>query len=115
MDTTPKPLVSIREKGVTMLELRVNGQIHTVDVPPDTPLLWVLRESLGLTGTKLGCGMAICGTCTVHLNGEPIRACITPVSVAVGKEVTTLERSVNDRVERLRRPRPAEKAQYGYC
>jgi isoquinoline 1-oxidoreductase alpha subunit len=74
-----------------MLELRVNGNDYKVDVSPETPLLWVIRESLGLTGTKFGCGMALCGACTVYLDGEAIRACITPVSRAVGKEVTTIE------------------------
>lgn len=74
-----------------MLELKVNGKHHLVDVSPDTPLLWVIRETLGLTGTKFGCGMALCGVCTVHLDGEAIRSCVTPVSRAVGKEVVTIE------------------------
>ena len=71
--------------------LTVNGQEQSVDVDESTPLLWVLRNDLNLTGTKFGCGMAQCGACTVHLDGEPIRACITPVSQAVGKQVTTVE------------------------
>ncbi|HMC18390.1 MAG TPA: 2Fe-2S iron-sulfur cluster-binding protein, partial [Gemmatimonadales bacterium] len=58
--------------------LRVNGTVHTLDVPPDMPVLWVLRDVLGLTGTKFGCGMALCGACTVHLDGRPIRSCVTP-------------------------------------
>ncbi len=74
-----------------MLELKVNGKPRSVDVRPDTPLLWVLRETLGLTGTKFGCGMAQCGACTVHLDGEAIRSCVTPVSRAAGHEVTTIE------------------------
>ncbi len=74
-----------------MISLRVNGKRRTVDVPSDTPLLWVLRDSLGLTGTKFGCGMSLCGACTVHLDGEAIRSCVTPVSAAVGKRVTTIE------------------------
>jgi aerobic-type carbon monoxide dehydrogenase small subunit (CoxS/CutS family) len=74
-----------------VLELKVNGQAKSVDVQPDTPLLWVLRETLGLTGTKFGCGMAQCGACTVHLDGEAIRSCVTPVSRAAGKSVTTIE------------------------
>lgn len=74
-----------------MLELRVNGKVYQVDVSPEMPLLWVIRESLGLTGTKIGCGMAVCGTCTVYLDGEAIRSCITPVGSAVGKEITTIE------------------------
>jgi isoquinoline 1-oxidoreductase alpha subunit len=74
-----------------MLKLKVNRKDHAVDVSPDTPLLWVLRETLGLTGTKFGCGMALCGACTVHLDGEAVRSCVTPVSRAAGKEVTTIE------------------------
>ena len=74
-----------------MVELRVNGQVHTVDVPPDMPLLWVLRDVVGLTGTKFGCGIALCGACTVHLDGQPIRSCVTPVAAATGKSVTTIE------------------------
>jgi isoquinoline 1-oxidoreductase alpha subunit len=74
-----------------MISLRVNRKDHTVNDSPDTPLLWVLRESLGLTGTKFGCGMALCGACTVHLDGEAVRSCVTPVARAAGKEVTTIE------------------------
>ncbi|HXZ20807.1 MAG TPA: (2Fe-2S)-binding protein [Candidatus Acidoferrales bacterium] len=74
-----------------MLTLVVNGQRSSVDVDPAMPLLWVLREHLGLTGTKFGCGMAQCGACTVHLDGEAIRSCVTPVSRAAGKNVTTIE------------------------
>jgi isoquinoline 1-oxidoreductase alpha subunit len=73
-----------------MIKLKVNRKDCSVDVTPDTPLLWVVRESLGLTGTKFGCGMALCGACTVHLNGEAVRSCVTPVSRAAGKEVTTM-------------------------
>ena len=72
-------------------KLTVNGQPKTVDVPADTPLLWVIRDVLGLTGTKYGCGMALCGCCTVHLNGDAVRSCMTPVSAAADKHVTTLE------------------------
>ena len=74
-----------------MANLVVNGKPRTVDVPPDTPLLWVIREHLQLTGTKFGCGMAQCGACTVHLNGVAVRSCQTPVSSAVGKKITTIE------------------------
>jgi len=74
-----------------MISLTVNQRTHQVDTDPSTPLLWVLREHLGLTGTKYGCGVAQCGACTVHLNGRPIRSCMTPVSAAAGKEVTTIE------------------------
>ncbi len=73
------------------MELDVNGQKVNVGVPKDTPLLWVLREELGLTGTKYGCGMAQCGACTVHLDGEAVRSCVTPVSAALGKRIVTIE------------------------
>jgi isoquinoline 1-oxidoreductase subunit alpha len=71
--------------------LKVNGQSHSVDVPADTPLLWVLRDNLDLVGTKYGCGIGQCGACTVHINGVPTRACLTPVSAAARMEVTTIE------------------------
>ncbi len=74
-----------------MLDLKVNGKNYSVDVSPDTPLLWVLRDSLGLTGTKFGCGISQCGACTVHLAGEAVRSCVTPVARAAGKEITTIE------------------------
>jgi isoquinoline 1-oxidoreductase alpha subunit len=74
-----------------MVSLVVNDKTHTLNLPPDTPLLWVLRDTLGLTGTKYGCGMALCGACTVHLDGAPIRSCVTPVSAVAGKHVTTIE------------------------
>jgi len=74
-----------------MIALTINGKQHTIDVAPDTPLLWVLRDTIGLTGTKYGCGIALCGACTVHLNGAPVRSCMTPVSAAAGQKVTTIE------------------------
>jgi isoquinoline 1-oxidoreductase subunit alpha len=74
-----------------MTTLRVNGQEHDLDVPEDMPLLWALRDVIGLTGTKFGCGVALCGACTVHLDGRPIRSCITPVASVVGKSITTIE------------------------
>ena len=74
-----------------MIKLNVNGKDTEVDVDADMPLLWVLRDTLGLTGTKFGCGMALCGACTVHLEGAPMRSCVTPVSAAGGKKVTTIE------------------------
>jgi len=74
-----------------MISLVVNGASHTLDVSSDTPLLWVLREKLGLTGTKFGCGIAQCGACTVHLDGRPIRSCVTPVAAAAGADVRTIE------------------------
>lgn len=74
-----------------MTQLRINGKVRTVDVPPDMPLLWVLRDVIGLTGTKFGCGAALCGACTVHLDGQPIRSCVTPVAAVGGKSITTIE------------------------
>ncbi len=74
-----------------MTTLQINGKATTVDASDDTPLLWVLRDHVGLTGTKFGCGMALCGACTVHLDGAPVRACQTPLSAAAGKKVTTIE------------------------
>ena len=74
-----------------MIDLHVNGQHKKVDAEADTPLLWVLREELQLTGTKFGCGMALCGACTVHLDGQPVRSCQTPISAAAGRRVTTIE------------------------
>ena len=74
-----------------MIDVSVNGKRHRVDVEPDTPLLWVIRDTIGLSGTKFGCGMALCGACTVHLDGAPVRSCVTPVSAAQGKRVTTVE------------------------
>jgi isoquinoline 1-oxidoreductase alpha subunit len=74
-----------------MLELTVNGTVHQLDVPPDMPILWILRDLLGLTGTKFGCGRALCGACTVHVDGQPVRSCVAPVSAFGGKHITTIE------------------------
>ncbi|OPF64040.1 (2Fe-2S)-binding protein [Hydrogenophaga sp. H7] len=74
-----------------MLNINVNGKAASVDAEPDMPLLWALREDLQLTGTKFGCGMALCGACTVHLDGQPVRSCSTPLSAAAGKKVVTIE------------------------
>ena len=74
-----------------MTKIIINGQEREFDVDPSTPLLWVIREQAGLTGTKFGCGMAQCGACTMHLDGNPIRSCVTPLQVAEGKEITTIE------------------------
>ena len=74
-----------------MITLTINGKPRQIDLPADTPLLWALRDHLGLTGTKFGCGMALCGVCTVHLDCEPTRACMTPISAAVGKKIVTIE------------------------
>ncbi len=73
------------------ITLRINGTSHSVDVESETPLLWVIRDSIGLTGTKFGCGISQCGACTVHLDGQPVRSCVTPASAAVGKAITTIE------------------------
>ena len=74
-----------------MARLVINGQSHTIEADPDTPLLWVIREQIGLTGTKYGCGIAQCGACTVHVEGEAVRSCSLPVSAAEGKNITTIE------------------------
>src|ERR1700733_14174573 len=74
-----------------MVKLTINGQAHEVDVEPDTPLLWVIRDTVGLTGTKYGCGIAACGACTVHIDGQAVRSCSLPVSDAAGKQITTIE------------------------
>ena len=87
MDDSHSPL----HAWAAMVTLRVNGQEHQLDVPHDMPLLWVLRDIAGLTGTKFGCGVALCGACTVHLDGGATRSCITPVADAVGRNVTTIE------------------------
>jgi isoquinoline 1-oxidoreductase subunit alpha len=98
------------------VSFRVNGKQQSVDVSPDTPLLWVLRDTLGLTGTKFGCGMALCGACTVHLDGDAIRSCVTPVSEASGKSITTIEGLSPDHSHPLQQAWIAEDVpQCGYC
>jgi aerobic-type carbon monoxide dehydrogenase small subunit (CoxS/CutS family) len=99
-----------------MASLKVNGKQVNVDVEPDMPLLWVLRDELGLTGTKYGCGIAACGACTVHVDGQPMRSCVMPVSAAEGKAITTIEGLSKDGTH------PVQKAwvqlqvpQCGYC
>jgi isoquinoline 1-oxidoreductase alpha subunit len=81
-----------------MLQLKINGKATPVDVDPNTPLLWVLRDHLGMTGTKFGCGVAACGACTIHLNGSATRSCVLPVSAVVGADVMTIEGAAADRV-----------------
>jgi aerobic-type carbon monoxide dehydrogenase small subunit (CoxS/CutS family) len=101
---------------MTQFTLSVNGRDHAVDVPPDTPLLWTLRDVIGLTGTKFGCGMAQCGACTVHLNGEAIRSCVTPVSAVGPGRVTTIEGLSPDGSHSVQQAWIAEEApQCGYC
>jgi len=100
-----------------MLTLKVNGTTHEVDVDPTTPLLWVLRDHLGLTGTKYGCGVAQCGACTVHLNGQATRTCVLPVSAAVNADITTIEGLSGDGLSHPVQQAWAELnvAQCGYC
>jgi aerobic-type carbon monoxide dehydrogenase small subunit (CoxS/CutS family) len=99
-----------------MAKLLINGKPRTVDVPPDTPLLWVIREHLQLTGTKFGCGMAQCGACTVHLDGVAVRSCQTPVSTVEGKKITTIEGLSPDGKHPLQLAWIAEQVpQCGYC
>lgn len=98
------------------MKLVVNGQPHEVDAPADMPLLWVLRDLVGLTGTKFGCGMAQCGACTVHLDGAPIRSCVTPAVAAEGKSITTIEGLSRDGTHPVQRAwREADVVQCGYC
>src|SRR4249920_3271461 len=99
-----------------MIQLSVNSKSYSVDASPDMPLLWVLRDMLGLTGTKFGCGMAQCGACTVHLDGEAVRSCVTTVARAAGKEVTTIEGLSPDFTHPLQKAWIEEDVlQCGYC
>lgn len=98
------------------INLVINGEQHVVDVAEDTPLLWVLRERLGLTGTKYGCGIAQCGSCTIHLEGNAVRACVMPVSAAEGKAITTIEGLSTDLSAPLQKAWIEEQVpQCGYC
>ena len=99
-----------------MIEVNVNGRSHRVDVEPQTPLLWVLRDALGMTGTKYGCGISECGSCTVHVNGEPVRSCAVKISAAAGKRITTIEGLSPDSSHPLQKAWVAEQVpQCGYC
>ena len=99
-----------------MLKLTVNSRLFEIDAAPDTPLLWVLRDHLGLTGTKFGCGMALCGACTVHVDGAPVRACSVPVGALDGKSVTTIEGLSTDRSHVLQKAWiEFDVPQCGYC
>ncbi len=99
-----------------MVKLTVNGKAEEVDMPADTPLLWALRDELGLTGTKFGCGMAQCGACTVHVNGVSTRSCVTPISAVAGKKITTIEGLSAAGDHPLQKAWVAEQApQCGYC
>jgi isoquinoline 1-oxidoreductase alpha subunit len=98
------------------ISLNVNGKTVSVDAEPDTPLLWVIRDDVGLTGTKFGCGAALCGACTVHVDGAPIRSCQTPVSAVVGKKVATIESLSKDNSHPLQKAWIAHDVpQCGYC
>jgi isoquinoline 1-oxidoreductase alpha subunit len=99
-----------------MITITVNGQRHDVDAAPDTPLLWALRDHLGLTGTKFGCGAALCGACTVHIDGDAVRSCSMPLSAAAGHKVTTIEGLSADRSHPLQQAWIDEQVpQCGYC
>ncbi|MFQ3790040.1 (2Fe-2S)-binding protein [Halomonas sp. A29] len=100
-----------------MATLTINGESHQLDVPDNMPLLWALRDVVNLTGTKYGCGVSLCGACTVHLDGQAIRSCTTPVSAAAGKEVTTIEAIGEDRVGKVVQEawRQHDVVQCGYC
>ncbi len=99
-----------------MFSLKVNGKVEQVDVEPETPLLWVLRDAIGLTGTKFGCGVAACGSCTVHLGGVPLRSCITPVSVVGNSEVVTIEGLGQGQIHRVQQAWIEHQVpQCGYC
>jgi isoquinoline 1-oxidoreductase subunit alpha len=98
------------------ISITVNGKAHSVEVTPDTPLLWVLRDTLGLTGTKFGCGMALCGACTVHIDGEPTRSCTTRIAAAAGRSITTIEGLSPDGRNPVQLAWLAEQVpQCGYC
>jgi isoquinoline 1-oxidoreductase alpha subunit len=100
-----------------MVRLTINGKTHNVDVEPETPLLWAIREQVGLTGTKYGCGVAQCGACTVHIDGQQMRSCAMPVSAAVGKKITTIEGlAVNGKLTKVQQAWLANDVpQCGYC
>jgi len=100
-----------------MLVLRVNGQTHNLDVDPDTPLLWVIRDTLGLSGTRYGCGIAQCGACTILVDGAAVRSCVLPVSTATGREITTIEgMSANGELHAVQKVWLAQDVpQCGYC
>ena len=96
--------------------LEVNGRQHVADVAADTPLLWVLRETLGMTGTKFGCGIAQCGACTVHIDGAPLRACVTPVAAVAGRKITTIEGLSSDGQHPVQQAwAELDVVQCGYC
>jgi isoquinoline 1-oxidoreductase subunit alpha len=99
------------------ITLNVNGKNMPVDADPSTPILWALRDNLSMTGTKFGCGMALCGACTVHMNGSAIRSCVTPISAAVGQKITTIEAQATDKIGKAVTDAwvKHDVAQCGYC
>jgi isoquinoline 1-oxidoreductase subunit alpha len=99
------------------INLNVNGKTMAVDADPSTPILWALRDNLSMTGTKFGCGMALCGACTVHMNGQAIRSCVTPISSAVGQKITTIEAQATDKIGKAVTEAWVrhDVAQCGYC
>jgi isoquinoline 1-oxidoreductase subunit alpha len=108
--------VLLQENYMARTKLVVNGNVQEIDIAPETPLLWVLRDSLGLTGTKFGCGMGLCGACTIHLDGEAVRSCQTPVGSVGSKKITTIEGLSPDRSHPVQRTWIAEQVpQCGYC
>jgi aerobic-type carbon monoxide dehydrogenase small subunit (CoxS/CutS family) len=115
-DREPALAIPIEEGGYPVLSIDVNGKRHTVDVPEETPLLWVIRDELNMTGTKFGCGVSQCGCCTVHVDGEAVRSCVFPVSQAVGKQIHTIESLSTDNSHPVQRAWIAEQVpQCGYC
>jgi isoquinoline 1-oxidoreductase alpha subunit len=114
-----RPLPRIRRlpKERDMIQLTINGKVHSYDGDPSMPLLWFLRDVANLTGTKYGCGMALCGACTVHLDGQAIRSCVTPVAAAVGKKISTIESMAHDKVGHAVQAawQKLDVVQCGYC
>ncbi|HSC67334.1 MAG TPA: (2Fe-2S)-binding protein [Cellvibrio sp.] len=99
-----------------MISLTINGKPHQLDIDPDTPLLWALRDELHMTGTKLGCGMALCGACTVHLNGSPVRSCSVPISAAAGAKIDTIDGINSAAFQAVQNAwRDLDVVQCGYC
>ncbi len=99
------------------VSLNINGKAVSVDADPSTPILWALRDNLDMTGTKFGCGMSLCGACTVHMNGNAVRSCVTPISAAVGQRITTIEAMAQDKVGKAVQDAwvKHDVAQCGYC
>jgi isoquinoline 1-oxidoreductase subunit alpha len=105
------------QEFVVAISLNINGKTVSVDADPSTPILWALRDNLNMTGTKFGCGMALCGACTVHMNGNAIRSCVTPISAAVGQKITTIEAQTSDKLGKAVTDAwvKHDVAQCGYC